>query len=45
MGIFRCYGGVGVGYTREIERIKEKMNIAKGESMGTKKEKGQFIRT
>lgn len=45
MGISRCYGGVGVGHTREIERIKEKMNIAKEESMGTKTVKGQFIRT
>lgn len=45
MGILRCYGRVGVGYTREIrERIKEKVSSAEEESMGTK-EKGQFIRT
>ena len=45
MGILRCYGEVGAGYTRETERIKEKMNIVKEESVGTKKERGQFIRT
>lgn len=44
LGILRCYGGVGVGHTREIERNKETMNIAKEERMGTKKER-QFIRT
>lgn len=45
LGILRCYGRVGVGYTREIrERIKEKVSSAEEESMGTK-EKGQFIRT
>lgn len=45
LGISRCYGGVGVGHTRDIrERIKEKMNSAEEESMGTK-EKGQVIRT
>lgn len=44
LGILRCYGGVGGRYTREIkQRIKEKMNRAEEESMGTK-EKGQFFR-
>lgn len=31
MGRSRCYGGIGVGHTREVEKIKEKMNIAKEE--------------
>lgn len=31
VGISSCYGGVGAGHTRETERIKEKMNIAKEE--------------
>lgn len=46
MGIFSCHVGVGVGHTREIERIKEKMNIATEERKhGTKKEEGQAIMT
>lgn len=46
LGIFSCHVGVGVGHTREIERIKEKMNIATEERKhGTKKEEGQVIMT
>lgn len=41
MGILRCYRGVGVGHTREIERNKEKMKIAKeGRKHGNRDREG-----
>lgn len=40
-----CYGGVGVGHTRETERIKEKMNICERREREHGTKKGQVIMT